>query len=258
VKKMPILYSLVSRESCVLAEFTSVTGNFQQVTRLILQKLPKTDDEGHASYSYDEHVFHVLQADSLIFLAMSDTSFERRIAYAYLGEIKTRFFRSYGDIGKTALAYAMNKSFSRVLKEQMDFFSNSPDADKLRKVQAEINEVKSTMVENIEKVIDRGEKIELLVDKAENLQDQAFKFKKQAKAVKQKYWWQNMKMMAILGCLILVCRLLSCFSQLSPRLVCMHVIRSRVFMLCCRVSNTEDTTHDFSDGLIRRRCAMIV
>ena len=30
-----------------------------------------------------------------------------------------------------------------------DFFSNSPDADKLRKVQAEINEVKSTMVENI-------------------------------------------------------------------------------------------------------------
>jgi hypothetical protein len=83
------------------------------------------------------HMFHILQADGLCFLAMSDSGFERRIAYAFLDEIKTRcyfptrvpdmfhiprcrrFLRSYGDIGLTAAAYAMNKSFSRVLKEQM-------------------------------------------------------------------------------------------------------------------------------------------
>jgi hypothetical protein len=49
---MPILYALVSRESCVLAEFTAVTGNFQQVTRLILQKRPSED--GNNSWAYDE------------------------------------------------------------------------------------------------------------------------------------------------------------------------------------------------------------
>ena len=81
-------------------------------------------------------MFHILQSDGLVFLAMSDSGFERRIAYAFLEEIKTRylsippdrsravfnwrrFLRSYGDIGQTAAAYAMNKSFSRVLKEQM-------------------------------------------------------------------------------------------------------------------------------------------
>ena len=51
-EKMPILYALVSRESCVLAEFTAVTGNFQQVTRLILQKRPSED--GNNSWAYDE------------------------------------------------------------------------------------------------------------------------------------------------------------------------------------------------------------
>ena len=48
-RNMPILYSLVSRESCALAEFMPVNGNFQQVTKLILRKLPKTDDEGYTS-----------------------------------------------------------------------------------------------------------------------------------------------------------------------------------------------------------------
>jgi hypothetical protein len=51
-KLMPILYALVSRESCVLAEFTAVTGNFQQVTRLILQQRPNED--GYNSGAYEE------------------------------------------------------------------------------------------------------------------------------------------------------------------------------------------------------------
>jgi vesicle-associated membrane protein 7 len=89
-----------------------------------------------SEHSLCRHMFHILQSDGLVFLAMSDSGFERRIAYAFLEEIKTRylsippersravfnwrrFLRSYGDIGQTAAAYAMNKSFSRVLKEQM-------------------------------------------------------------------------------------------------------------------------------------------
>jgi hypothetical protein len=36
-------------------------------------------------------MFHILQSDGLVFLAMSDSGFERRIAYAFLEEIKTRY-----------------------------------------------------------------------------------------------------------------------------------------------------------------------
>lgn len=58
------------------------------------------------------------------------------------------------------------------------------------------------MVENIEKVLQRGEKIELLVDKTDQLNQSAFKFKKQAKQVKNVMWWKNVKIMCIIGLII--------------------------------------------------------
>lgn len=38
--------------------------------------------------------------------------------------------------------------------------------------QTQVNEVKDVMVENIEKVLERGERIELLVDKTDDLRSQ--------------------------------------------------------------------------------------
>jgi hypothetical protein len=46
------------------------------------------------------------------------------------------------------------------------------------------------MMQNIEKVLDRGEKLELLVDKTENLRYQADQFQKSGKALRNKMWWQ--------------------------------------------------------------------
>ncbi|KAH7557729.1 hypothetical protein JRO89_XS11G0209700 [Xanthoceras sorbifolium] len=63
------------------------------------------------------------------------------------------------------------------LKEQMQYCVDHPEeVSKLAKVKAQVSEVKGVMMENIEKVLDRGEKIELLVDKTENLRSQVSKY----------------------------------------------------------------------------------
>lgn len=51
---MPIIYSLVSRGSTVLAEYTEASGNFTTVTQSILEKIPSTN--GKMSYVYDRYV----------------------------------------------------------------------------------------------------------------------------------------------------------------------------------------------------------
>ena len=95
---------------------------------------------------------------------------------------------SHADKARTALAYAMNEDFSRVLSKQMEYFSLGGGQDKVDKVKAEMDDVKNVMVDNIEKVLKRGEKIELLVDKTDNLNQQSIRFKKHSTQLKQAMW----------------------------------------------------------------------
>jgi hypothetical protein len=55
----------------------------------------------------------------------------------------------------------------------MDYCEAHPDeVSKVASVQRQVDEVKNIMVDNIERVLERGEKIELLVDKTDNLRFQ--------------------------------------------------------------------------------------
>mmetsp|Transcript_8136 Transcript_8136/g.50369 ORF Transcript_8136/g.50369 Transcript_8136/m.50369 type:complete len:140 (-) Transcript_8136:3651-4070(-) len=83
--------------------------------------------------------------------------------------------------------------------------SASADPDKMRSVQNQVSAVKSVMIENIERVLDRGEKIELLVDKTENLRFQADTFQKSGRQLRRAMCRQNLKMkLVILGILLMI------------------------------------------------------
>jgi vesicle-associated membrane protein 7 len=43
----------------------------------------------------------------------------RRVAFSFLEDIKIKFNATYGEKGKTALDYAMNEEFSRMLCKQV-------------------------------------------------------------------------------------------------------------------------------------------
>ena len=53
-----------------------------------------------------------------------------------------RFMKNYGRVAHHAPAYAMNDEFSRVLHQQMEFFSSNPSVDTLNRVRGEVSEVK--------------------------------------------------------------------------------------------------------------------
>jgi hypothetical protein len=64
-----------------------------------------------------------------------------RIPFAFLEDIHGRFVKTYGRAALTALAYAMNDEFSRVLSKQMDYFSNDPNADSINRMKGEMDQV---------------------------------------------------------------------------------------------------------------------
>jgi len=203
---MSIIYTIVARGSVVLAEFSNSTGNFTQITRRILDKIPQQD--GKMSYVYDKHVFHYVCSDAITYMCMTEQTFSRSLAFAFLEDIRKRFSSSYGARSKTAMSMAMNAEFSHVLARQMEFFSSNPNADKLTQTNKQVEEVKELMQSNIEQVIERGEKIDLLVDKTETLQESSHTFKHQATSLKRALWWKNFKLTLIIVAIIVAAVLL--------------------------------------------------
>ncbi|KAK9671516.1 hypothetical protein RND81_12G035500 [Saponaria officinalis] len=209
-----LIYSFVARGTIILVEYTEFTGNFTSVAVQCLQKLPSSSNK--FTYNCDGHTFNYLVDNGFTYCVVAVESCGRQIPIAFLERVKDDFNKRYGG-GKaaTAKAKAFNKEFGPKLKEHMQYCIDHPDEiNKLAKVKAQVNEVKGVMMENIEKVLDRGEKIELLVDKTEDLRSQAQDFRKQGTQLKRKMWYENAKMkmivFGIVGALILIILLSIC------------------------------------------------
>lgn len=197
---MTILYSLIARGKTVLTEYTFTSGNFPTITRVLLEKI--NDEDGKMSYVYDQYVFHYVVENHIIYMCMCDDMEKRRIPFAFLEDIKGRFEGTYGQRAQTAIAFAMT-DFARTLQRQMDHF-NGPSADQFASVNSKLDDVKNIMVQNIEMVLERGEKLELLVDKTDKLQTQAFKFEKSSRQLKVAMWWRRTKLYLLIFFIIAV------------------------------------------------------
>lgn len=208
---MTILYALVARGNTVLAEYTFTSGNFPTITRVLLGKIPEQD--GKMSYVYDQYVFHYVVENKMTFLCMADESFKRRVPFAFLDDVKNRFFATYGDKGQTAIAFSMNEDFGRTIQKQLEFY-NGPQADQFATVHKKLDDVKNVMVQNIEMVLERGEKLELLVDKSDRLNTTAFTFEKSSRKLKEAMFWKKVKLyilaLSLLGFIVFIITWVAC------------------------------------------------
>lgn len=118
--------------------------------------------------------------------------------FAFLAELQRRFtsLPSSSD-ASTIPAYGLQGSFSPTISSLMDTFNTSPPEDELDRAKGELAQVKDIMVQNVEQILSRGERIELLVDKTDNMAHQATAFRRGARTVRRQQFWRNGKIMAL-------------------------------------------------------------
>ena len=108
------------------------------------------------------YVFHYVVDNGVVYMCMADKDSKRRIPFAYLNDIKSRFEEMYGATIMTAVENNMNEEFSKVMEKRMvlcvllhfthqEFYNNDPSADTITHVRGQIKEVKEVMVDNIGK-----------------------------------------------------------------------------------------------------------
>ncbi|KAG7673336.1 hypothetical protein KSW81_006550 [Nannochloris sp. 'desiccata'] len=180
-----------SSGSVILAEYSSsILGNAGVVSLQILEKINASNGE-RLSYLVGDHI-----------------AFNRRVPFAFLEDVRIRFTTAHGSAAANAAAYSFNQTFAPILQERAAYHNN-PSNDTVSRVTGEVNGLREVMVENIERVLERGDRLELLVQKTDELSDSAFVFKRGATTLKRDMWYRNIRtsvyvvLLIILGLYIL-------------------------------------------------------
>ncbi|XP_033290028.1 vesicle-associated membrane protein 7-like [Orcinus orca] len=187
---MAILFA-VARGTTILAGHAWCGGNFLEVTEQILAKIPSENNK--LTYLHGNYLFHYICQDRIVYLCITDDDFERSRAFNFLNEIK-RFQTTYGSRAQTVLPYAMNSEFSSVLAAQPKHHSENKGLDKVMETQAQVDELKGIMVRNIDLVAQQGKRLELLIDKTENLVDSSVTFETTSGNLAQAMCVKNLKL----------------------------------------------------------------
>ncbi|KAG1651312.1 Vesicle-associated membrane protein 7 [Nymphon striatum] len=167
-----LLYSAIARGGTILVSHEVEQHNFESVALSMLPNIPRMQDT-KCTYTSDKYLFHVLVENGISYLCTAESSFGRLTPFAFLNQIKKRFQNiGLGMRAATAGSHELDREFSHVLAKEMENSTKGQgeSADQLQKMRAQVNEVTGIMSKNIEKVLDRGDKLEVLVDKAADLE----------------------------------------------------------------------------------------
>ena len=167
---MSFIYALISRDpDIVLCDYSDYTGNFMQIARVVLHKGIKQNAK--FIIQYDKYKIQYINESTLTYLCLSEQDVNDNDAFAFLSEIKNEVLNnySYEELSNFS-TYQMTKG-TDLLKKYLSYYNSHPVKTKAGDVINELAMAKDVLVENVEKLIERNSKMDIIVTKSNNLKD---------------------------------------------------------------------------------------
>ncbi|ETW01841.1 hypothetical protein H310_06412 [Aphanomyces invadans] len=213
---MPISYCVVANKHCPLAECEyngggamSPTNSGKKVKEIAVQLTKKLNFEKieleMEAIDCEGKTYSYLVENEVAYICVADASVGRGAVTAFLKHIQAQFEEQFGVRGKmTKLKLDMQRDFGSILKTHMEMLSSQGGMQKLEALRKDLDNVKDSMQQNIGKVLERGDKIDLLVDKSESLNSSADAFAKSSRNLRRTLWLQNVKLYILAVVIVLV------------------------------------------------------
>uniref|UniRef100_A0A5F8GQX0 V-SNARE coiled-coil homology domain-containing protein n=1 Tax=Monodelphis domestica TaxID=13616 RepID=A0A5F8GQX0_MONDO len=75
---------------------------------------------------------------------------------------------------------------------------------KISALKSQVSDVKNSMTQNIDKMLRKEEKLNVLIDKTDNLQIATKSFQKTTTKMSKKMWWRNYKIIIIIFSILII------------------------------------------------------
>lgn len=197
---MSVLYAGVFREDVrggkdLVGQHAVAAGNFEEVAGSVVDKLEADAGRGAPKKmtltSGDGWVLHYSIVQRMIYVIITDDRVpDRSFAFDFLDRVSGYALAGGPVDWRPILSKEIVTTNASIKAESGDFGGN----EKVVKVKGEVARVKRIMVQNIEAVVQRGERLERLADDAEHLQQNSVTFRQTSRAVARRMWFENVKM----------------------------------------------------------------
>eukprot|EP00656_Telonema_subtile_P019032 TRINITY_DN20341_c0_g1_i2.p2 TRINITY_DN20341_c0_g1~~TRINITY_DN20341_c0_g1_i2.p2 ORF type:complete len:256 (-),score=81.52 TRINITY_DN20341_c0_g1_i2:50-817(-) len=196
---MPVVLTTIAMGRRVLVEHFDGTfancapGHLDAVGKKVLAQLQDTTPR--VSFNVDSHSVHTLSAHGVVYLTVASQDMSRAVAFAFLEKLQRRFESMFAVGEQMPEQWKVAMEAKPVLEALMAGLNavDKPKDAKTERVKAGLSGVKDDLIVNIEKVIDRGEKMDSLLDKSEDLASSSSSFKSSARAAARLMWWESVK-----------------------------------------------------------------
>jgi vesicle transport protein SEC22 len=127
------------------------------------------------------YLYHYIIENHVCYLVLCEKAYPKRLAFQYMDELCKAFYQEYGqEIVRFSRPYAaveFDPLMSRIRKEFLD--PRSPK--NVQKINNDLNDIHNIMCQNIQEVLHRGEKLDVMQNRSQSLLSESKRFDKQAK-----------------------------------------------------------------------------
>lgn len=140
----------------------------------------RTQPGQRQSVEHEGYVVHCyVRSDGLGGTVTTDKDYPARVAFVLLGQLLDDFLQEFGDAWKT-ITTPESMQFAK-MEEYLQKYQNPAEADKITKIQKDLDDTTQILHQTIDSVLERGVKLDNLVEKSNDLSAQSKLFYKSAK-----------------------------------------------------------------------------
>lgn len=149
--------------------------------KLILRRLSR-NSEPQASIESGSYTIHYLIASDVVYLAITDRTYPRKLAFTYLSDLSGEFSTTYPPqqvLSPVLRPYAFME-FDTFISRAKATYGDARAAQNLDKLNDELRDVTKVMTKNIEDLLYRGDSLERMGELSSRLRDDSMKYRRAA------------------------------------------------------------------------------
>lgn len=186
----------------------NILMEFQSQAKQLFKKM-NANSPNKGSLESSNYLFHYYIDRQICYLALCDPNFSKRLAFQFLEDIQLEFSSLYGQKAHTVVRPYSFIEFDKFISKTSKTYADSRTRRNLKQINVQLQDVQQIMIQNINDVLQRGEALSALDDKASQLAGLSHKYKKDAHFLNLKSSYA--KIAAIVVIIVVVLLFLSYF-----------------------------------------------